>query len=208
MLRKAAHVQLINDQIAQLSVRLAHLSPVENILHDACMIVLLTLAAPDTLPGDSARIGVKQDLALIEQKPLLRLIRTVNAICILKFLDIQTEHDHRVDVADLILLRKRQHRIRFILSLMKKKKLRGRAVMCVDCKIYPHRERCRSIAIKGARAHRKTGDFPHRSHRYRIFRRVGVIIYFHLLPPTSSHDNIIPCGASFVKWDILHFAYI
>ena len=81
-------MELIYDQIAHFPVRLRSVSPVKHILYHPGMIWSLPFLSPCPPSGNCPGIRIQQNILLIKQQSLLRVIRPVNPVSILKFIDI------------------------------------------------------------------------------------------------------------------------
>jgi hypothetical protein len=96
--------------------------PVEVVEHQPAAVVVdivpVRLAAPDVAAADGARVRIEQDLARVEAVPVLGAKRALHPVAVLDVLEIEVEHDHRVDVADAELVGKRDldHRLRLPFS--------------------------------------------------------------------------------------------
>ena len=90
---------------------------------------------PPALSGNRLGIGVQQIPGLIKYKPFFRFIWAVHPVRILKFTDIQPEHNHGVHIANAVMLWKGQDRIRLLLCPPKQQKLNICGSMRIHCKI-------------------------------------------------------------------------
>ena len=112
------------------------------------MVMLFLMLSPDALARHRPGIGVQKDGVFIKAQPLLRLPRSVDAVGVFKFPDIQAENDHGVYISHPVLLRKRQHRIGFLLFPVKKQKLAARPLMGMHGEIHTLRQGHRSVQMK------------------------------------------------------------
>ena len=142
---KAPHMQLVDDQVAQLPPGLRHTPPVKHIPHHPGMVMLFLMLSPDALARHRPGIGVQKDGVFIKAQPLLRLPRPVDAVGIFKFPDIQAENDHGVHIPNPVFLRKGQHRIRFFLAPVKKQQLAACPLMSMHGEIHALRKGHRPV---------------------------------------------------------------
>ena len=103
-------------------------------------------------------------------------MRTVHAVGIFKFANVQTVNDHGIDVADLIGFRKWKDGVRFFLAAVKQQQLAGRAAVCVNRKIDTAGQRQRTVYIEHAGADRKAGDFAHRTEGDRVVWCIFMVV--------------------------------
>ena len=66
MLRKIAHMQLIDYKIAEFPGRLRDASPVECVLDNPCVIGIMIFLPPGLLPADRPGVRVYENIFLIE----------------------------------------------------------------------------------------------------------------------------------------------
>ena len=125
------------------------------------MIISLFPLSPFSRSCHCAGIGIQKNLAAVKQMAVFRIVGAVYPVCIFKILDVQSEHDHGIDVTDLIGLRKRQNRIGFLRPPAKQKQFTRRSVMRMNRKIDTAWQCHCAIDIKHARAHRISGNLTH-----------------------------------------------
>ena len=85
-------------------------TPVKVVLYDSGTVAVLriVLASPLALSGNSAGIGIQQNLCLIEPQPFFLVIRPVQSVCIFEFFYIQSEYDHGIDETNFVIVGKFQ----------------------------------------------------------------------------------------------------
>ena len=103
-------------------------------------MLCVILASPLALTGDCAGVRIEQDLCLVEAEPFFFIIGTVQPVGVLELLHVQTEHDHGVDEADLIVIRKFQGGERFLRFPVEEEQFAGRRPVGLDGKVHPRPE--------------------------------------------------------------------
>ena len=113
MLRKAPHMELIDNQIAHLIKGIRRVSPVKIILDHPGVVEAVPLLAlsPDALSGHRPGVRVEKHVFLIEKQALLRIPGAVQPVGVLELLDIQAEDNHGIDLANPVMSWKFQDRV-------------------------------------------------------------------------------------------------
>ena len=100
---KVAHVHLIDDEVIDGCLQREVILPVEIVEHHACTILISTVPmrflSPHVASHDEFRIGIEQNLRLIETVAFFRQERAVHAETVLDVLIIQVENNHREYIA-------------------------------------------------------------------------------------------------------------
>ena len=161
MVGEAAHMELIDDQVAHGAGGLRRIAPVEAVLDDTGVVTAALAVAPDPLAGDEAGVRIQEHGMGIEQKPVLRLIGPVYLVGILEILNVQPEDDHGIHIPYLIGLRKGQPRIRGGSVPVEEEQGTGGPVMGVDGEVHAHGERHGPVHVKEAGTDGKALDFVH-----------------------------------------------
>ena len=177
---KAANMKLIDHQIAHISGRLRHLTPVKGILYHSGPVVTFQLLSPGMFSDDCSCIRIQQNLFPVKQKTFPRIAGTVHPVGIFKFLNIQAKDNHGIDITNLIGCRKRKHCVRFFFSFMEQQQFTGCPMMGMHGKIHPHREECCSKIFKITGSYRISGNFPHRACGYRKTRCISSCIILQI----------------------------
>ena len=87
---------------------------------------------------------------------------SVHPVSVLELPDVQAKHDHGIHVADLVLLRERQHGVGLPALTLKQQQLAAGPVVGVHRKIHPVLQQRGSVHVVQPRTHRKSCDFPQR----------------------------------------------
>ena len=147
MLCKTAHMHLINNQLLHRLFRLSGVTPVEIVEHHPPMITLLPvgLFSPDALLRHRPRIRIQKHFCFIINQPFFRDVRPVHPIGVLKIVNIQTEHDHRIYPPDPVIFRKRNRPVRLFFPSVKQQQLTGNRILRMNCKIDAASEGSRSV---------------------------------------------------------------
>ena len=166
MLCKSPHVQFIDHQILHRDKRIPVLPPVKHIAHHPRFVesAFLSGAAPYALPCHRLGINIQQHVLFVKQKPLLRIIRSVQTVCVLKFFNVQAKYDHRIDFSHPVMLRERDHRVRFIFHTMEQQQFAGNGAKRVHGKVHSSRQRRGSVQFIHAGTYLKPGDLVHGFH--------------------------------------------
>ena len=114
-------MHLINNQLLHRLFRLSGVTPVEIVEHHPPMITLLPvgLFSPDALLRHRPCIRIQKHFCFIINQPFFRDVRPVHPIGVLKIVNIQTEHDHRIYPPDPVIFRKRNRPVRLFFPSVK-----------------------------------------------------------------------------------------
>ncbi len=179
-------MQLIDHKVADAQQRLAERAPIKVVAHGARPVAAVRplRRAPVALPSNGARIGVEQAFRPVEQQPLCGVVRAVEPVGVNELPDVQPEHDHGIDVADLVQLRERQYgeRLRIPGAVEQHEFARGRAVG-LHGKIDPARDRGRAVNPVESRAHVKPRDAVERGEVHARRQRAAYVYMLHGRPP-------------------------
>ncbi len=160
------HMHLIYDQVFHRNQRSRLCAPVKVVLHNSGLIKapLLVFRSPYALPCNCLCINVEQDPVFITQKTLRRVIRPIQPVSILKLRNMQPEDNHRIHVADTVVIRKFKHGIRLVFHSPEQEKLTGCRPAGMYGKIHPYRNRHCSVKLIHSGSDVETCDFIHRFH--------------------------------------------
>ena len=137
VLGKATDMELIDDEVLHGNQGSADIAPVEVVLHHSGLVVLAVgrRFAPGALASHRLGVGVQQVLALVKDKPPLRLIGAVHPVSVLKLLNVQLEHNHGVHITNSVVLREGEHREGLRLLSVEQQQLNARGAVGVDGEI-------------------------------------------------------------------------
>ena len=157
---KSADMELIDYQIFHRDRLTSFQAPVKVVLYDPRTVAVMgiILASPLALSGDCAGIGIQQDFRLVEPQPFFLVIGTVQPVGIFEFFDIQSEYDHGIDKADLVIIGKFQSSKRLFCIAVEEQKFTGRCSMRLDRKIDAARDHGGSEEPEESGADLKAGD--------------------------------------------------
>ena len=105
MLCISPYVQFIDNQVLHGKQGLLIVAPVKIILHHPGFITLPQCGrlAPQALSGHGLGIGVQKVFILVENKPLLRLIRPLHPVGIFKFPNTQLKYNHGIHIPNPVM---------------------------------------------------------------------------------------------------------
>ena len=157
-------MEFVDDQIFHGNGLAPLQPPVKVVLYDpgAVAVLCVILASPLALTGDCAGVRIEQDLCLVEAEPFFFIIGTVQPVGVLELLHVQTEHDHGVDEADLIVIRKFQGGERFLRFPVEEEQFAGRRPVGLDGKVHPARNDGGAEETEKSGAHLESGDIIQR----------------------------------------------
>ena len=158
----------IDDKILCVKPGHLHITPVEIILHDAGLIVLPPGRgiAPLALTRDGSGIRVQKVFVPVEYQALLRVVGAVYPVGILEIFYVQLEHDHRVYVADPVVVREWQNGKGFLLGPVKQKQFNRSSPVRIYGKINTSRNRRSAVDLIESGPYFKTADDIQRNHMY------------------------------------------
>ena len=108
MLCESPDMKLIDNQITHFIEGIRSIAPVKIVLDHPGMIqpILLLALSPDTLSCHCPGIRIQKHMLFVKQQPFLRIPGAVQPVGILKFLYIQPEYNHGIDLPDPVMIRK------------------------------------------------------------------------------------------------------
>ena len=163
ILRKAPDMELVDNEVLHGNEGQMGVLPVEVVLYHPRLVVLPPGGgvAPAALPGDSLGVGVQQVLGAVKDEPLLRLIGAVHPVGVLKFLNVQLEHDHGVHIADPVALGEREHRKGLLGPPLEEQQFNGIGPVGVDREIHSSGDSRGPIDLVEPGPHVKPADGIH-----------------------------------------------
>ena len=151
--RKASDVKLINNQFLKRNRGRLKVAPVVVLKHHARLVdaLILLRLAPAALTGDRLGVGVEDIFCLVKHQTLFGVVGTVDRVGVFKLVDLQTEYDHGVGVADTVGIGKGQTHIRRSGSRRKQKQRAGGGIDGTDREIHAaaHRTGTLQIIVSG-----------------------------------------------------------
>ena len=131
-------MKLIYNQILNRFHRICMIAPIKIIHHNPGMVVmiLIWLLPPYTLSGYRSRIRIQKRFCFVKNQTLFRIMHSIHTVRILKIINIQSKHNHRINTADSIMLRKRKNCIRLLVTPVIKKQLHTGCFQRTDRKIH------------------------------------------------------------------------
>ncbi len=192
MLSIPAHMQLINYQITQFPGGLGHVSPVKNILHYSAPVSPAPVLSPASLSGDHPRIRVQKYPLPVKNHTFLGVIGTSHPVGILEFFNIQSKHNHGINIPDFVFVRKGKLRIRLFFPLMKQQQLTGSPKMGMHRETHSIGQSHGSVYIKETGPYGIAPAHSHRRHGNGIFRNKPLCVIFQIFPFTllSRHGAV------------------
>ena len=179
MMSKITYMQFVDDQVTEFFFGLWHITPVETVFNDTCMIRMVPADSPGTLTGNCFGIWVEQNFIFVKEQSFFRTVWSVYTVGIFKFINVQSIYDHGINITDLVSFRKRKYSKRFFLCTVEQKQFTGGSSACVNGKINTILQRSSPVQIVNSRTDRKTGDFCHRGRFIRMVRYKFLMIGFH-----------------------------
>ena len=166
MFGKPAHMHLIDDQILHRNQRLSVFLPVKVIPDHSCLVDCssFTGCPPHALSGHCLGIDIKQNILFIKKETNLGVIGAIQPIGIFKILNVQSKDYHGINLSDLVIFRKRKHRIGFLLHAMIQKQFTGGRSIGIYRKIHAAGNRGGSVHLIHSRSHLKPVDHIHGYH--------------------------------------------
>ncbi len=160
VLGEAAHVELVDDEVLRGDEGLAHIAPVKVVLHHPGLVVLAMGSgiAPAALAGDRLGVGVQQIAAFVKNQALFRLVGAVNPVGVLKFLDVQLEHNHGVHIADAVVLGEGEDGEGLVLRPVEQQQLHPRGPVGVDGEVHAAGDGGGAVGVVKAGTHVEPGD--------------------------------------------------
>lgn len=154
--------------------------------------MLFALTSPDALSGDRLGVGIEEDILLIEEKSFRWIIRSVDPVGILELLDIQPEHDHRIDAANPVFFREGDGRVRHILFSVEEEQLHSCPLLGFDRKVDAIRKYASPHQFIVARPYLKAIHLVQRKHLAMIHMidRFGTLHSFASPEDSFCYNNI------------------
>ena len=182
-------MELINHQILHGDPGICLQAPVKVVPDDPGLIegAGRVQGAPYTLAGDSPGIDIQQYILPAEAKPVLRVPGTVRPVGVLKFLDIQIEDHHGIDIADPVAVRERQDSVGFPFGPVEEQQLHAGGSFGPDGKIHAVGEDGGAVDFIYARTDIETVDVIQRKQIDVGQRICGRSVFF------CGHDFSLTC---------------
>ena len=160
---EAPDMELVDHQVLHGDQGPGHVAPVEVVFHHAGLVVLAgaVFHAPLALSRYSAGIRVQKILGLIKEQAFLHVFGTVHPEGVLKFLDVQLKHDHRVHIADAVTLRKGEDGVGLRLLPPEQQQFDGRGPVGVDREVYTAGDGGGSVDLVKTGAHVESVQMVH-----------------------------------------------
>ena len=123
---KSPDMHLVDDQFFHWNLGPYFRAPVEIVPHHPGPVsVIADLPSPGTLSGHCLGVRIQKNILLVKEEALLWIIRPIQPVCIFEFLHIQAEYHHGIDISNLIIVWKWNHRIRLGLLPVIEEQLAG-----------------------------------------------------------------------------------
>ena len=131
-------MKFINHQILHGDPGICFQAPVKVVPDDPGLIegAGRVQGTPYTLAGDGPGIDIQQDIFPAEAKPFFWIPGTVRPVGVLKFLDIQIEDHHGIDIADPVAVRERQDSVGFPFGPVEEQQLHAGGSLGPDGEIH------------------------------------------------------------------------
>ena len=124
---KASDMGLIDHQVFHGNIGMICGSPVKVTSDYAGTVppVVIFVVSPVALAGNGFCVRIQKDSLGIKTESLALVKGAVQPVGIFHIRDIQIKYDHGIDASDLVIFRKFQHGIGFILRLVEQEQLTG-----------------------------------------------------------------------------------
>ena len=200
---KAADMHFIDNQIPQGELRTAHIAPVKAFGNHPCVILVIVcgIFAPFMLTGDGSCVRIQQDPFLVEQQSLPGIVGAVHPVGVLKFRNIQPEHDNGEHISDPVGSRNGDHCIGGLFLPVKQQQLTAGGVGGRNGKVDCIGHCGCPLDQVIARTYRKTADGIHGDqghvcndcHGY-LPSLIDIPFYYKRIPEKMQAAGISACG--------------
>ncbi len=209
ILCESAHMHFVNDGIFHRRIRKMRGIPAEIVLDHPRSVRAVVRTAPFLLCAPFAlsyhRLGVRVQklFRFIEKKSPSGIIRSVNAVRVLKFLDVESEDNDRPHLPDSVGRRNRDHAERLCGFSVIQNQLAGCRVTGINCKVYAARNLHGAVLQIIAGPYLKSADFIRRRQCRRNFQ-IGCLLFIRKAPPHGVFDCLVPVRYAFPDQLVYH----